>query len=198
MGGWTIAVLAIVVVLAAAAALFLGERVFAFLGRLADKARPTADNEARPGHESLGVGLTCVVAPIAMSALYDVGAFVAEFLRAPAIWPAIVLLVIYVVTPLSGVVGLLMWENAKLEWVGDLLSAINMFGQASPPAKVIAAKMTPPLRGFGRIGFQFGDGWVFADTSWINIRLMYERTRALGAVAEPWKENATWTDIWSR
>lgn len=190
--------LAVAALAAAAVAIFAGQRVFAFLGGYADRARPTADIESRPGHEKLVVGAICVAAPIVASALYNPSPFVAEFLRAPEIWSAIVLLVIYVLTPLSGVVGLLMWKNAKLQWEGKQLIATNLLGKASRPATVIAAKMRPPLRDAGRVGFLFDNGWEFADTSWVNIRRVYERARALGAEAEPWKGKATWKDVWGR
>ena len=198
MGVWTIVVLAMVVVpVAAAAAVFAAKHAFALLGRLADRARPTADSQARPGHENLGVGMSCVIAPIIVSAFYDSGAVVAELLRSPEIWPAIALLVIYVVTPLSGVVAVLMWKNATLDWVGGGLSVTNLFGRVSPPANVSVVKMTPPLGGPGRVAFQVDDGWVFTNTSWINIRAVYEHARALGAAGEAWKEKATWADLWS-
>lgn len=178
--------------------LIFGHRFFAYLGGFADGARPTAENQARPGHEQLGVGVICVAAPIIVTVFYNPGAYVADIMRAPEFLPIAFLLVVYVLTPLGGLVGLLMWKNAKLEWVGEQLRTTNLLGKISQPAKVISAKMTPPIRGPGRVGFLFDDGWDFADTSWINIRRMYERALALGAEAEPWKEKATWADIWSR
>lgn len=181
-----------------AALLFFGHRFFAYLGGYADRARPTFENQARPGHGNLGGGAICVVAPIIAAAFYNPSAVIAEPIRTPELWSALTLLVVYVLTPLGGVVGLLMWKNAKLEWSGDQLIATNLLGKALQPGKVIAAKMTPPIRGAGRVGFQFENGWEFADTSWINIRRLYERVRAIGASAEPWKEKATWSDVWSR
>lgn len=139
-----------------------------------------------------------MVAPVVVAAFYNPSAVIDELIRIPAFWPALTLLIVYVLTPLGGVVGLLMWKNAKLEWSGDQLIATNLLGRALQPGKVIAAKMTPPMRGPGRVGFQFATGWEFADTSWINIRRMYERVRALGAMAEPWKEKAAWSDVWGR
>jgi hypothetical protein len=179
-----------------ALALFFGGLLFRFLGKLADRARPTTDNEARPGHDNLGDGLIGLIAPVAALAFFGID--VGRALRVPEFWPIVLLVVVFVVTPIGGAIALLMWKNARLTLSDGYVIATNLLGVSSQPAKVIAAKMSPPLRHPGRVGFQFSNGWEFADTSWINIRWLYERVSSLGAAAEPWREKATWKDIWSR
>lgn len=174
-----------------------GRKLFAYLGQRVDEMRPTADHEARPGHQNLGVGMFCIMMPIAFVVFYDPSAILAEDSLVSALLPALALLLIIIATPLAGVIGVLRWRNACLTLSGGLLTATDLFGKSSPPSRVISAKMRPPVRNPGRIDFELSGGWVFADTSWINIRRMYEEVRALGATAEPWRERATMKDVWS-
>lgn len=180
-------------------ALFIlfGHRLFHFLGTLADKLRPTAENEARPGHDELGRGLVCLLGPLIMSVFFDPGEVFAGVLDRPQLLPILSIVVVFILMPLAGAMALLQWRNARLELSAGSISATNALGRHSPAEKILSAKMTPPIRHAGAVWFEHTSGWLRADTSWINIRRQYERLAAAGLPVDPWRDKATWKDIWS-
>ncbi|MGH6949243.1 MAG: hypothetical protein ACREH4_00055 [Vitreimonas sp.] len=165
-----------------------GTRVFGYLGRVVDVWRPTGVTQARPGHEHLGAGLVCVSLPVWVLVRFDIVASVERVWRQQELLPILFLLVALVLAPLVGVLAMLRWKNRRLDFHGDRLGEVDIFGRAAPAVQVISARMHPGSGGVGRVAFEVSDGWVVADTSWVNIRAVYETLGKLGIGVEPWRE----------
>lgn len=185
------AVQVVLVVVGVWLSVMFASRVFAFLGVYVDQWRPTPPNQARVGHDALGVGIVCLFIPIGAVVWYELDKLLAHAWREPEVLPVLALFLVLLITPLGGVISLLRWKYQKVDLSGDHIRATDVFGRQSTPLKVLKLELRPPIRGPGRVGFQVGDGWIFADTSWINIRPIYEELAGRGVPADPWRERTS-------
>ena len=190
MTGWTPVVLVVLAGCLACVALILAAtRIFAFLDRVVDRWRPTAEHQARPGHDNLAVGALCVALPIAAFAWYDVGSLVAQTLRDPQFMPIVSMVVTLVVTPTVGIVCLFRWKNARITFLAPSIQTTDWLGRESPWERIKSVTKTPSFRPPGRVGFEVEPGWIIADTNWINVRSIYEEAAEVGVSADPWTES---------
>lgn len=190
--------IAIVVAVSLASALAIAmlvpllKRLFAVLGSLADKWRPTPVGQTRPGHERLGVGIVLVAMPIAALLWYNLGPALVALARGSLahfdLQTAFALLLVMVFTPAAGALALLSWKNVRLEFSGDKIRQTTMFGSQRDWERVTAASVYRHFRGPSAVYFDLTHGRFRADTEWINIREAYESLGRAGVPIEPWQE----------
>jgi hypothetical protein len=198
--GQAIAILAILLVMVIVVILItipVLVRLFSFLGSIVDTLRPTPIAQARPGHDRLGVGLVCMATPIAAFLWYNVGPSI-MMLPNVGLGGAASLFIVMIATPALGIFGLLSWKNSRLEFDRDRVRRTSWLGRREDWQKVLNASMRTPVRGAGGVYFDLTDRSIRADTSWINIREVYEKLGDAGVQIEAWRSRATsWKDAWS-
>lgn len=179
-------------VLAIAIVVPLLNRLFAALGSVVDRWRPTPVGQTRPGHERLGVGIVLVAMPIAALLWYNLGPALVALARGSLAHfdpqTAFALLLVMVFAPATGALALLSWKNVRLEFSGDKIRQTTMFGSQCDWERVSAASVYRHFRGPNAVYFDLTHGRLRADTEWINIRDAYESLGRAGVPIEPWQE----------